>query len=307
MPLRILNQDITALNVDAIVNSTNEDFIGYSGVDEIIHNMGGEDFEKECALLREKGGVYPGQSAYTNAYNLPCKYVIHTISPEWIGGCMGEDAILRSCYRTSLIVAEELHCQSVAFPLLAAGSLGYPVPKALEIAVTTINEYLSVYSDISVFLVLHGHVNKFIAESMYGDLDEYVSERFKPGVPTKKTLEEEIEKPSEELSVMLKRIIKEKGLSDPQVYHRAQIKKNSYNKIINGETKKPSIETMARLAMALSLSYKEACELLASAGMAFSDNSTFDIIVSYFLKNKDYDLYRLDEQLLKYGYQSLFY
>ncbi len=307
MPLKILIQDITTVKVDAIVNSTNEDFVGYSGVDAIIHDIGGEGLERECRILRKNGGVYPGQSTFTKSYNLPCKYIIHTISPEWIGGLMGEDAILRSCYRTSLIVAEELHCQSVAFPLLAAGSMGYPIHKALEIAVTTINEYLSVYSDISVFLVLYGHVNKFIAESMYGDLDEYVSERFKQSVPTKKTLAEEIGKPSEELSDMLRRIIKEKGLSDPQVYHRAQIKKNSYNKIINGETKKPSMETMARLAMALKLTYKEACELLASAGMAFSDSSKFDIIVSYFLKNKDYDLYKLDEQLLKYGFQTLFY
>ncbi|MBR0051464.1 MAG: macro domain-containing protein, partial [Firmicutes bacterium] len=148
MSLNVLTKDITTVEADAIVNSSNPWMIGFSGVDELLHRLGGEAFEAEC---REKAGeLLPGEAVYTNAYNIPAKYVIHTHIPAFEGGQFGEAAILRSCYRSCLELADELSCKSVAFPLIAAGSMGFPIPKALEIAVVTISEYLQCYGDMNV-------------------------------------------------------------------------------------------------------------------------------------------------------------
>ena len=304
MPLHVIEKDITTLEVDAIVNSTNEYLIGFSGVDNIIHDIGGEELEKECEPLRET--CFLGESIYTNAYNLPCKYLIHTITPGWRGGHNGEAAILRSCYRTALEKAVELKCKSVAFPLIAAGSMRYPIVNALEIAITSIREYLSFYSDMDVYLTLYGDVVTMIARSMYGDLDSFVGTTYKPAnKDSVKNLDELVNKTGEGFVTMLTRLIDEKGLTDAQVYKKAGVSKGTFNKILNGGTKRPSIETVSALAMALELSYDQTVQLLASAGMAFSDSSKFDIIVRYFIENGEYNIWKLDEQLIKYGYPPL--
>lgn len=304
MPLHVIEKDITTMEVDAIVNSTNTSLIGFSGVDRIIHNLGGEDFENECFTKRDT--CFLGESTFTKAYNLKCKYVIHSITPGWFGGREGEAAILRSCYKTALEQAEELKCKSVAFPLIAAGSMGYPIPEALEIAVTSIREYLTLYSDIDVYLTLYGEVVTAIAKTMFGDLDAYVKDTFEVASEDQVAdLDELINHTGETFVEMLTRLIDERGLTDAQVYSRAGVSKGTFNKILNGGTKRPSIETAVALAMALELSYDQTVELLSTAGMAFSNSSKFDIIVSYFIKTGNYDIWKLDEQLFKYGFKSL--
>jgi len=303
MPLHVIEKDITTLKVDAIVNSTNEELFGFSSVDRIIHDIGGIELENACKPLRNT--VFLGESISTAAFNMDCKYIIHSITPGWFGGRTGEAAILRNCYRTALEVADDLHCKTVAFPLIAAGSMGYPIPNALEIAITSIKEYLSLYSDMDVYLVLYGEVVREIAKAMYGDLDKHITQTYTQSLKESPNLEELINHSGEDFVSMLTRLIDERGLKDSHVYKKAGVSKGTFNKIINGGTKKPSIETVCALAMALELSYEETVKLLASAGMAFSNSSKFDIIVSYFLKNGDYNIWKLDEQLYKYGYKTL--
>ena len=118
MPLQIIRQDITKMRVDAIVNTTNEEMIGYSGVDLAIHTIAGAELDAECAKLAPLG---LGQAKLSGAYSLPCKYVIHTSGPVWRGGLVGESIILRSCYIESLKLAVKSGCRSVAFPLISSG------------------------------------------------------------------------------------------------------------------------------------------------------------------------------------------
>ena len=99
MSLQIVRNDITKMRVDAIVNTTNEEMIGYSGVDLAVHTVAGPELDAECEMLAPLG---LGQAKISGGYNLPCKYVIHTSGPIWRGGSYGESAILRSCYMESL-------------------------------------------------------------------------------------------------------------------------------------------------------------------------------------------------------------
>lgn len=168
MSLEMQKADITKLKVDAIVNAANRSLLGGGGVDGAIHRAAGAELLAECRTL---GGCETGEAKVAQAYQLPCRYVIHTVGPIWHGGQRGEREKLVSCYRTSLKLAWEKGCASVAFPLISAGVYGYPKEQALEVAVETIQAFLQEH-DMHVILVLFDRVVVQIAQEKYLDLWE---------------------------------------------------------------------------------------------------------------------------------------
>jgi len=136
----IVRGDITQLDVDAIVNAANSTLLGGGGVDGAIHRAGGPELLAECRTL---GGCRSGEAKITRGYNLPPRFVIHTVGPFWTGGHRGEPEVLANCYRNSLHLALENSVKTIAFPAISCGAYRYPILAAAKIAVETNREFLA--------------------------------------------------------------------------------------------------------------------------------------------------------------------
>ena len=333
MPLQIIRQDITKMRVDAIVNTTNEEMVGYSGVDLAVHTLAGSDLDEECANLPP---LSLGKAVITGGYKLPCKYVIHTSGPIWYGGLHGESIVLRSCYIESLKLAVKHGCKSVAFPLISAGVYQYPKDQVLKFAIQTITEFLFEH-ELMVYICVFDNESYSFSQKLFKDIqafidDEYVDEhdedfyddlevcsaimceecietiaKPKPSAPPKmstaagKSLEEYMKAMDKSFAYKLFDLIDERGMTDVECYKKANVDKRIFSKIkSNPKTYKPTKQTAVAFAIALKLDLDETQDLLSSAGLTLSRGLVFDKIIRYFIQNEVYDIFVINEALFEF-------
>ncbi len=175
MPFKIVRNDITKMQVDAIVNTANEQPIYSSGIDTAVYEAAGVD--KLLADRRRIGALAEGEVAITPGFKLPAKYIIHAVSPYYIDGECGEAEKLRSCYEKSLQLALEYGCKSIAFPLIATGSYEYPKAEGMEIALNAIHSFL-MKEDIMVYLVVFDREAVRLSGLLYDEIESYIDEHY---------------------------------------------------------------------------------------------------------------------------------
>lgn len=175
MPFKIVRNDLTKMQVDAIVNTANPKPKYSSGTDTAVYKAAGE--EELLAERKKIGYMNEGEVAITPGFKLPAKYIIHAVSPHYIDGNYGEEKKLRDCYRKSLQLAAKHECKSIAFPLIATGSFGYPKEEGMRIALDEINAFL-MKQDMLVYLVVFDTAATKLGLNLYPDLEAYIDHNY---------------------------------------------------------------------------------------------------------------------------------
>ena len=333
MPFEIIRNDITTMQVDAIVNTANPKPVVGLGVDSAIHEKAGPQL---LAARQAIGSIRPGASAITPAFQLPARYVIHTVGPVWMGGEQGEAQLLRSCYDSALELAQTHNCQSVAFPLISSGNYGFPKDRALQIAIAAFSAFLLDH-EMQIYLVVFDRSAFKLSEQLFRNVASYIDQHFvdtyahsgatecvyesspvprerpmpvrtQAPMPSKKSalsLGDFLKKKDAGFTETLLKLIQKKGLKNSTVYKKANISKQLFSKIINDPNAKPSKPTAIALALALELDLEGTKDLIGRAGYALTNSSTFDLIIRYVIEHKQYNvieiniaLYEFDQSLL---------
>ena len=333
MPLEIVRNDITKMQVDAIVNTANPRPIVGGGVDRAIHKVAGT----ELLDARKKiGDIATGKAAITSAFNLHARFVIHTVGPVWQDGEHGERELLSNCYDNSLQLAAENGCGSIAFPLISAGLFGCPSEVAIAVATQAIREFLTDH-DMDVYLVVFDHKAFKISSSLFDDVQSFIDERYieelldeeyrgdyrdrrrnfetagQPPAedayidipmwmskPKERSLEDLLNEVDDTFSEALLRLIDAKGKTDPEVYKKANVDRKLFSKIRNNPAYKPSKSTALAFAVALELNLDETKDFIGRAGYALSHSSKTDIIVEYFIQRSEFDIITINETLFAF-------
>lgn len=359
MPFSIVRNDIISMQADAIVNTANPHALVGAGVDGAIHEKAGE----ELLEARKKIGEIPvGQAAVTPAFGLDARYVIHTVGPVWQGGGCHEKELLQACYENSLRLAAEHQCSSIAFPLISAGTYGFPKDLALQTAVSAISSFL-LHHEMTVYLVVFDRKAYSLSERLFSAVESYIDENYvaehedaeyasrrysrrriltaemeadaipetccAPPPPVLadsvtcaaeeapysaedaapaaeaaavrgRKLEDLISEVEDTFSEALLRMIDARGLTDPQVYKKANIDRKHFSKIRSNRNYQPGKSTALALAIALELNLDETKDFIGRAGFALSHSSIADIIVEYFIVNGNYDIFELNEVLFAF-------
>jgi O-acetyl-ADP-ribose deacetylase (regulator of RNase III)/transcriptional regulator with XRE-family HTH domain len=335
MPFTIVRQDITKMKVDAIVNAANTDLQMGGGVcGAIFKAAGAVQLQAACDKLAP---IKTGEAVITPGFNLSAKLVIHAAGPvyrQW--NKEQNEQHLRAAYTNSLKRAIENDCETIAFPLISSGIYGYPKDEALQVATSAIHDF-PIDNDLDVTLVVYDKAAFSISRELLGAVESYIDEHYVDTHQIKRRKLLDVERQAiseaderanifneplleemlapigapaplddlvgnldEPFSQMLLRLIDAKGMTDVEVYKRANLDRKLFSKIRSNKGYMPSKRTAIALAVALKLSLDETDDLLERAGYALSHAVKFDVIVEYFITNGKYDVFEINEVLFEY-------
>lgn len=325
MPFLIVRDDIARVSADAVVNAANPALQAGGGVcGALFAAAGAERMREACDAI---GGCPTGSAVVTPGFDLDAKWCIHAVGPVWRGGGEGEREALRSCYRSVFAQVERLGARSVAFPLISAGIFGFPVDEALSIAREEAEAFLAHRDEVEATLVVFDRAVVRAGSALFDQAREYIDDGYVDASPhmrdrlqrlaeepwlgaasapmtmaaaAPRELDELLDDLDASFSETLLALIDERGLTDAQVYHRANLSRQLFSKIRGNRAYRPTKATAVALAVALELDLDQTQDLLGRAGLALSRSSRFDVIVRFFLERGIHDVFRMNEVLFAY-------
>jgi len=324
MPFEIIKQDITKMNVDAIVNPTSSNPSISVGNEYELHHAAGP------ALFAERhkfGYLEKTKAIITHGYNLAAKYVIHVARPIHIDGKHNEQDDLYQTYINALYLAEQYHIESIGLPLISSETNHFPRGKALKIALLAIKSFLD-HHNMYIYLIVNDEssyqisLERFVSISNYLEFEstdevifykndeEYLDFKIDPiSIKTSSSISRSLESINIELdesfAETLFRLIDERELNDIEVYKKANIDRKLFSKIKSNMDYQPSKLTAIAFSIALELNIDQTKDLLNKAGYSLSPSSKFDKIIYYFIENKIYDLYEINQVLFAFEQKTI--
>ena len=312
MPFEIVRNDVTKMRVDAIVCNGNRSLERRDGVCGAVFTAAGPELARYCAGL---AGCDTGAAVVTPGFDLPAKYIIHTVGPRWNGGQSGEEEILRCCYRNVLAAAVKYRAASVATPLIASGRYGYPKEEALRVAGEEIRGFLAGHEELKIYLVVYDPKATLLSHALQAEIREFItgeeyeayhkdrriqlSRRESAALPA--SLSEALRQTGPEFREVLQGFVDQSGRKWSEVYNDALVTRAVASKIQTRPGYKPSKGTALAFAIALRLNLGETERLLRSFGAALSPADRTDVIVKYFIIRGNYDRMELDMALFDNG------
>ncbi|MGM9946634.1 macro domain-containing protein [Floccifex sp.] len=305
MPFYLLRNDITKMECEAIVNPSNPYLKQGRGTSYAIFQAAGESqLTKACQKI---GYCELTKAVITSGFSLS-KYIIHVACPEYDGIKKQAEQLLYQSYLSCLELAKVHHIKSIAFPLLSSGYYHYPKEIAYQIALHVIQDFLS-ENEMNIYLVLYDSQS---IQVVHTEIEQYIDDHYVDihyecytrNVCTY-SIEDLMKQQNETFSQMLLRKIDKKNLKDSTVYKKANIDRRHFSKIRSQKNYQPTKKIVLCLAIALELSLDETIDLLMKAGFAFSNASKFDLIIQYYIENKNYDIYQINQTLFDYHLEIL--
>ena len=332
MPFEIVRNDITNMDVDAIVNAASRKVVVGTGIDLAVNKKAGPKlFEARKAI----GELSVSSAVLTAGFDLQASFVIHAVCPRWKGGLFGEEDLLRKTYRNVLALAKENFMSSLAFPFLGAGNNAFPKKLAMRIATEEISRFL-MENEMQIYLVVYEKESLFISEKLFSDVRHYIDDAYiaekepelreffvsapmpmRNNMPSSDgmqcdasadffyesvsvDIEDWLREQDIGFSEYLLKLIDLTGEKDSVIYNKANIDRKHFSKIRNNPDYRPSKSTVLAFAIALELDLEGTKALLEKAGFALSHSSKRDLIVEFFIKNENYNIYEINETLFAF-------
>lgn len=319
MPLQIIRNDITKVKADAIVNTANPKPVIGAGTDSAVYAAAGKD--KLLAARQLIGDIAPGTAIETSAYNLDAKFIIHTVCIPWSSGVEALD-VLGDCYHNSLVLAEELNCKSVAFPLIGTGAYGIPHDDAIGVARAVIQAFLKEReSKMKVMLVLFDKESLSAGQSVSKSIKQYIDENYvesavadeykSPRVNSRGAVYhrsalrgESVNADTKYFGEKMKEYYTLKGIKKSSLYggtYELYFPRQSMNLIEKDPEYHPKKYICVIICLGLKLDLDQTQDMLMRAGYSLSVSRKADVIVRYCIENKIYDVFTVSNMLEEQG------
>jgi O-acetyl-ADP-ribose deacetylase (regulator of RNase III) len=333
MPYEIIRADITNLgmHVDAIVNTAHPDPRHGLGTDAAIFKKAGPKLKAHRKFI---GKIQEGHADVTPAFELDSKIIIHTVAPVWRDGKYGEETILRHCYDQALLLAERNSCQSIAFPLIGSGNLGFPRPVALKIAIDAFMDFCF-HHEIKIYLVLFDRESFECGKKLHTNIPAFIDDRYanemgaeeyrrEDGLlmpvdqthhairssrtqrtATKDSIDDVFrENPTASFSDTMKMLMESLGKQPPDVYKSGEITAQTFLKTYNNHHAKPKKPMALAIAIALTLDLEQTKQLIHRAGHSLDPNNSWDSIIIHAIEMRTYNVSDINHILMGKGHTT---